>query len=269
MTFNANIFNAKCLPKIALLTCLLHAVIASADDSQTITLGAAVELMPSYQGSDRQETALHPLINLQQGIWYLASDRGLGYRWPAQPQDGDWLFGQSLAYDAGRAENKRHGHPGDDRLKGMGKVKGSWLTRLEVGYQVAPWLTVIAEYEHPLNNSRRGKRLQLALEGGLWEDTKNVLWYQLSRSFADQRYMQTYFGVNTTQAANTAYRQHSPGTSHHDDTLTLGWDHRLNRQWSTTVSIGGQQLSKQAAKSPLVRQRSSMNGLIAVNYHFQ
>lgn len=230
-----------------------------------LSAGAAVASTPSYIGSDETRGQVLPLLLAQQGIWFLDSARGLGYR---RQFSSGLFFGQALFVDLGRLQRKTSWRPGAERLRGMGDIRGTAVLTTELGYEFAPWLSVLAEGEWALGRRERGDRARLALQGGLWNSAEHDFWYELDARFGERDYVQTYFGVSAAQSAATGFAPHAPKRGLYAYGYSLSWEYRFARPWSALLSLQGLQLVGDAGRSPIVQRRHGLTGLAGINYSF-
>ncbi|MBY0446584.1 MAG: MipA/OmpV family protein, partial [Burkholderiales bacterium] len=69
--------------------------------------------------------------------------------------------------------------------------------------------------------------------------------------YADAKYAQTYYGVTAAQSRASGYKAYSPKAGFDTGSLTLTWNHAINKNWGISSSVGGQRLFKSAENSPL------------------
>lgn len=97
--------------------------------------------------------------------------------------------------------------------------------------------------------------LQLSIASTLYEGRLGSLDASLSSLFGNADYMQTWYGVSNTQAANSrfsAYRAKGGLVSSGGD---LTWSLPLNEQTKLSTQLSMQYLSKEAGNSPIVDRR--------------
>ncbi|MDW3683563.1 MipA/OmpV family protein [Cupriavidus sp. CV2] len=231
----------------------------------SITVGAGVGVAPAYLGAKDMRVLPVPVVTVQHGPFYVDAIRGLGYRY----ETGFGLFfGQALTYDLGRSDRRSDYQPGSKRLAGMGSIGAAAVTTAEIGYGFAPWLAVRAEGAFALSGRERGNRYRVGLEGALWSSAKDDVWYELDAHFSDRRYASTYFGVTSAQSTASGFSRYAPARGFYATSLSLNWEHRFTRHWSTLLSINAVNLAGDAGRSPIVQERLNWYGLAAINYRF-
>ncbi len=230
-----------------------------------VSLGLGVGTAPEYLGA--RDVRVQPvlMVFIKQGPFYLDSTRGLGYRYETE---SGLFFGQAFNWDPGRTDRDSNYRPGSDRLRGMGAVKGALVTTAEVGYSFAPWLAVRAEGEFALTERDRGNRYSLGLEGGLWSEGKNEVWYSVNAHFSDGRFAQSYFGVTPSQSSTTGFSRYTPDRGFYAYSASVNWEHRFTKHWSALISVNAVDLAGDAGKSPIVQERFNTFALGAINYTF-
>lgn len=230
-----------------------------------VSLGLGIGLAPEYLGAKSTRVQPVPVVFIRQGDFYLDSVLGLGYRHETK---SGLFFSQVFNWDPGRTDHDSNYRPGSDRLRGMGTVKGSLVTTTEMGYSITPWLSVHIQGEFALTARERGNRYALGLEGGLWRESKDDVWYAVNAHFADGRFVQSWFGVSRTQSAASGFPGYTPNRGLYAHSASLNWEHRFTRHWSTLVSVNAIKLTGNAGKSPIVQESFNTYALATVNYTF-
>lgn len=87
-------------------------------------------------------------------------------------------------------------------------------------------------------------------------------------SYANAAYQQSFFGVTASQAAASGYPVYTPGAGLRQGRAYLALTYTASPRVFATAGIATQVLTGDAADSPLVQNRSSTHGLLAVTYGF-
>ena len=80
--------------------------------------------------------------------------------------------------------------------------------------------------------------------------------------------MQEYFGVTPAQAASSGYAAYSAGSGLRDVRANLSLNWFITKEWTLTGAASVSSLQGDATDSPIVRQRTSTSGVLALGYQF-
>ncbi|MEM7123061.1 MAG: MipA/OmpV family protein [Pseudomonadota bacterium] len=234
------------------------------DGDWDVVLGAVTTYGPKYLGSDEQEFGVFPVVDI---VWddsiYLNMRNGLGaYVY----SDKTLRIGGGIGYAFGRDEDDLDG------LDGFGDVDGgaALVGTLEYNFLGAiriPGLSV-------------GSRLQYQFTGdeGLLFETDIGYRFAVTDMFfvrpsagiavADGDYMQSQFGVSSSQSAGSGLPVYSPGAGVRSVGSTLGMSYLLTDNLSLRGAVIYQRLVGDAADSPLVQNENQVTGLLGLTYDF-
>jgi outer membrane scaffolding protein for murein synthesis (MipA/OmpV family) len=213
-----------------------------------------------YQGSDEHRTAILPTVEYQWATgWFAGVVNGVGYNFSKNPA---LQYGGRLTLDIGREEIR------SSRLKGMGNID----TKAEVGgffnYAFMPGVMLTSSLRTGSGNENNGTLLDV----GLGYSTKlNDQWgfsTGAGLTWANDAYMQSYFGVSVAQAKTSGYRVYTPGSALRDARVRVELSYQFDPKVSITLSVASATLSDQAKLSPLVRKTDTVTGLLALVYAF-
>ena len=249
----------------------------------TVMVGGGVAVAPDYEGSDDYDGGLIPGLEVAyerdiqppaQGtdIHVGLQDASLGlegldlgvmrlYR-----PEGMYRLGLGVGYGGGRDQDD------NNDLNGMGDIDGHALGRLSLDY-VSPdedWNGGL-QLSQDLSNETSGATVTGYLgynfplaENVILSTTGNIVW-------ADDDYMQSYFGVSDRQASNSSYSRYDAGSGIKSVGLELGVNWMMTESWAVMGSLGYSRLTSDAADSPLVDQKGDPNqflSMVAVVYTF-
>jgi outer membrane scaffolding protein for murein synthesis (MipA/OmpV family) len=87
-------------------------------------------------------------------------------------------------------------------------------------------------------------------------------------SVANADHMQSFFGVTAAQAATSGYPAYTPEAGLRNGKVNLSLTYLASSRVSVTAGVSANTLLGDAADSPLVRKKTSINGLLAAAYAF-
>lgn len=232
------------------------------------SIGLGVASMPRYEGSPNRRTALAPDLSLsyRTADWgHVDLDRtGLGWTFVEQ----DLLrAGVLLGVDPGRKDHDVSGMdpaPGDDRLRGLGGIRASAEAGVTAGYG-----PVGLTYHKSLGQrGHRGAQLDLAAALPVPVTDALALSFNATVSWADQRYLQAYFGVTPEQSAASGYALYTPKAGLHKVDLGVGAEYKLQPTLKLIASAGVTMLGGDARNSPIVGKKTGAVGNVGLAYLF-
>lgn len=261
-------YSLKMLPGALLALLCTSTLAAEPPEGNALTLGGGVDVTPRYSGSDenRVTTALVLDYAMQNGF-FVSTTRGIGYG----NSYGKLDYSTALSYRAGRKDHDVDSDSlsdGSDDLRGMGDVKGSAIGVLGLGYKVTDWLHLQWQAELPFSQRNNGAALHFGITSPLYSSSGNTVTMALTSSWGTGNYMQTYYGVNSSQSAGSGVTQYDAGSGIYAYSINMEWTHKFNQDWSVVAATGFTQLAGDARNSPIVKQKASPNGSLNVTYSF-
>jgi outer membrane scaffolding protein for murein synthesis (MipA/OmpV family) len=256
--------------------CLMGSVAASADDAQSgpadndrtkgvhgyLNLGAGVA--PDYEGS--QDYRPIPVIagKLGYNAFYVEA-RGPELRANVMPKllPFGFDFGPALGYRFGRddVENNRV-----DRLRDIdGSVEAGAFAKVYTGglMQQGDELAFEVEGLTGVGDKRTGTTIKFGPSYSFspLEDVR--LGFHASATWADDRYNETYFGVDANDALRSGLSTYDAKGGIKDVGLSMDVTYMWTESWGLTGMVGVTQLVGDAADSPIVDDAGSATQGIA------
>jgi len=172
--------------------------------------------------------------------------------------------GYSINYMMGRYASA------DTRYNGMGNVAGS-----AAAYAWAEWqpikdaVTVYGNYSNALRASN-GALAQWGVTLGVPVVNKVNAFVDVSRYWANQRYLQTYYGVTSAQAGSSnAYSAYTPTNSGTLYSNTLwGAMVEVTKDIDLVVGMGKSSATGLLMNSPLLDRKTQTNATVVLNQRF-
>lgn len=170
-----------------------------AQNDWRVTLGGGVMLAPDYEGSDDYEFKPIPDIEINYRDSVILKNNSLSYNaLRAVDPASSWRAGPRARYAFGRDQDD------NAALRGLGDVDGSVELGGFVGYGAGPWSGELSVLQD-VGDGHDG--LVAELSGGYGFRFTPRLGARLSASmtYADDSYMQSFFGVTPAQALRSGY----------------------------------------------------------------
>jgi len=172
--------------------------------------------------------------------------------------------GYSLNYMMGRYATA------DTRYNGMGNVAGS-----VAGYAWGEWqpvkdaVTVYGNYSNALRTNN-GALAQWGMTLGVPVVSRVNAFIDVSRYWANQRYLQTYYGVTSAQAGSSnTYSAYTPTTSGTLYSNTLwGAMVEATKDIDVVIGVGKSSATGLLMNSPLLDRKTQTNATVVLNQRF-
>jgi outer membrane scaffolding protein for murein synthesis (MipA/OmpV family) len=230
---------------------------ASTEDSGVI--GAVTFNMPRYMGADGNRTRALPFLNYQWANGWFAGMVGIGHAWSNEPGQA---YGLRLTVAPERKEND------DNALKGLGDVDmqaefgGFYAQKLGAGFGLQSALRYGAGNDHDGALAELGLSWGTRVAGGIF------FRMGLMANWANQAYMQSYFGVTPEQSARSGYSEHDTSGGLRDTRASLMLMQMFDRTTMGLVMVSQARWQGDAARSPFVRDTTNTMAIAALLYRF-
>lgn len=225
-------------------------------------IGLGVGAVPVYEGSSEYRALPVPLINYQSGNFFITPRMGL----PAMGLKA------SLAsdLDAGVFVGMALGRKADDAdlTKGLDDIKFHGAYGAYVEWRPGRY-SLGAGYKQAAR-SGYGGTLELRASYAALMTEKNTVQVGIRTEWANSDYMQTWYGVTSSQSARSreGLSTYSPSSGFKNVGLYSTWIYRINPSWSTVSTIGVNTLLGDARDSPLTDRKTNVFGSVGVTYRF-
>jgi len=245
---------------IVLLTLLLVIPGAHAAD---VSVGGGIGFAPDYEGSDYYEAVPVPYFNVNYNQGMFVKLLGLNLRANLIPEK-TWNLGPVYNY---RAERD---NVDNNRVDRMRDVSDAHEVGAFGGFTINNWF-VSLEFLTDLGEAHGGWYSKL--KGGYnWIISNSwALSIGASTTYADDDYMQTYFGVTAADAARSGLNQYEADSGIKDVGIDLGLNWMITQNWSAKGLASYTQLVGDADdSSPVVDEGSESQffGAALVVYTF-
>lgn len=250
--------------------CLLTGADNVLAEEWAYSLKAGVANLPRYSGSDERVTTpvVGGAIVSPWGI-FLDTDKGLGWGY-----EGDALsFSAYVGASASRKDKNASMHAGSKRLQGMGEIKSRPQLGVSARYNLGRVIAG-ATLEHALkedDHKDSGKaftHLELSLGTHLYEGRYGSVDASLNSHFGDRKYLQTWYGVTTGQAARSRFAAYKARAGNISNGMNLVWSVPISEHTRFSTLLDVQYLADEAGKSPIVERRLQTSVMGVLDYSF-
>lgn len=227
---------------------------AEVGDQWRFIAGGIAAAVPRYEGANSTHGVVFPLFDASYGKFFAGDLRGIGYQFV---KERNLQFGVRLGGAPGRKEST------DARLTGTGDLSrsgelGLFLnTRNDIGY-----------FKLKAGGGKRGSHAELGAGLDFRLAPRDTLRVGATVGWANAEYMQTYFGVDATQAANSGLPAYQAAGGLHNYALITSWTHVFDRHWLGSVALSQRHVAGSARNSPLVVNTSANVASVVALYLF-
>ncbi|MDR6952899.1 outer membrane scaffolding protein for murein synthesis (MipA/OmpV family) [Ancylobacter sp. 3268] len=221
-----------------------------------VVLGGGAMIQPSYEGSSSFEVSPVPFVMATFGEHVKFDPTGLSVDVYSL---GNLYFSAKLGYDLGRKEDD------DAYLRGLGDIDAGAVLGGTVAYEMGP-AEFYATFERIVGGSE-GTQIQFGVDLNHQVD-RFIFTADLSATWADETYMQSYFGVTALQSAASGLPQYQADAGLKRVDLSLAVTYAFDEHWLVRGQAGLGYLLGDAADSPIVQEAFQPSGLIAIGYRF-
>lgn len=222
-------------------------------------VGLAVLGGYEYAGSDESRTLVLPTLDYTWANGWFAGTNGVGRQW----QSGERLqYGLKLGVDFGREEGR------SSALRGLGNVDASAEVGGFVRYALGAGVAAKTSLRAGSGVDNKGALWDLGLEYGRALGADWRLGAELSATYANADYLQSYFGVTAKQAQASGYKVTTPSAGLRDVSAGISLTYMVAPRVALTGALRHTSLMGDAKDAPMVRRSSANTGLLALSYAF-
>jgi len=224
------------------------------------SVGIGVAALPRYEGSNQYRAVPAPSFDIRyKDIAFASSGDGVGVN---ILHGQTYRAGIAVGYDLGRDEDL------SGRLRGIGNVEAAPELRLFAEGVVLPFV-LTADLRRALGG-HEGLIGDLGAYVPVVGREDLIVFVGPSATFADDRYMQAYFGISTAQAEASA--EHFPIYRAEAGFKNFGIGaaaiYYITDQWFLDGDLSFERLVDSAGNSPIVQNRNQFAAAVVVGYQF-
>lgn len=220
------------------------------------TIGVGVGAVPLFQGSKKYEAQPLPLIDVQYGRFFAKTGQGIGVNLIETP-----------SLTAGASVNWVQGYDGEDVAKGINDVDDAFGARLFVSARLKGVITTLAATQ-AVSDTDRGLLINANVSYPVHATKKLAIIPSIGVSWGNQKYMDGYFGVNSSESAASGLSYYEPTNGFKDVSFRITAKYRITDSISAMGSVGVTHLLGKAADSPIVEQQTQPLALVGLTYTF-
>ncbi len=237
---------------------------AMAENNWKTSVGLGAVARPTYEGSDEYTVTPLPYINANYKDMLQIGPQGVSAYWR---QDAIKLGG-GLVYNGGR-EDEDGGifTSGDDRLSGMGDINGAIGAKAFAEYTTGRY-TLGASATKYMGSDNDGILVEAGASAAYKASEKLMLTPHAGITWANEDYMQTWFGVTPTQSANSGFAVYNAGSGIKHADLGVRADYMLDSNWFISTDATVKVLTGDAGDSPIVESDTNGTLMSFVGYRF-
>ena len=226
--------------------------------------GGAVRLSASTNanaaGEDRHGLRIMPSVEYHwDNGWMVGSDQGVAYNFSRDPQ---LQYGLGLSVDLGRQASDT------GALAGMGSIDAKPEVAAFLSKELAKDWRITSSLRYGSGNDRQGAVAELGLNHSIRLAPDWRLGLNASTKWANSAYMQTYYGVTSSQAASSGHAVSTPSGGLTEIGAGVDLNYQITRQVSVMGGIKANSLRGEARASSVVTKPDSVTGQLSVNYSF-
>ncbi len=222
-------------------------------------VGAGVMYGAKYEGSDNYQVMPIPnaSVEYKNGLFVAGIFDGIG-TYPIQGEN--YKVGASIGYSFGRKEK-------DDRenLRGMGNIDKAVVVDLKGEYSFGP---VEISGSISKGDGDYGTTAKFDIGTMLPVSEQLMLRASIGPTWADDDYMQNYFGVTSAQSARSGYSRYDANSGIKSVGISVGAIYNLSEKWGVMFMLNGDKLLGDAKDSPITKEDIQPATFLTLNYTF-
>ena len=224
----------------------------------SVFAGLSAAYAPRYDGAEDRQVLGGPTLQVRyRDIAFAATGEGIGVN---LLRGKNYRAGLAMSFDLGRRAQD------SPDTRGLGNVNIAPELKAFGEYLFFP-LMLRADVRHAFGG-HNGWIADLSAYMPVYGTRKFYVFFGPSVTFADDHYMQRYFGVTAAQSAASGYARFNAhaGLKSANAAASATW--MMTDHWLLNVIAGGQRLMADAANSPLTLDRVDYSTTLTVGYLF-
>lgn len=223
----------------------------------SISLGVVGGFSPDYEGSDDYEFGVGPdfAVSWQDRVFYKGKSLGANLI-----RNENLKAGPIVSWDSGRDEDD------NDKLEGLGDVDSSVEVGGFISYRMKP-MRFRLEARQDIDSGHEGALVELS--GGTNLPFKKLrVFMSLGATWASDDYMESFFGVSSSQSASSGLKQYNADSGIKDVKVGLTTGYSITQRWRVGGKVEYKRLVGDAADSPIVDDENQFLAGLSLSYHW-
>lgn len=222
-------------------------------------VGGGMMYGAKYDGSNNYETKLLPFASAEykDGLFFASIWDGIG-SYPIRGEN--YKLGGSVGSSHGRKES-------DDakNLRGMGDIDTEVTVDIKGEYMMGP---VQISGDVTSGADHYGTTAKLELGTMLPINEQLMVMGSVGPTWADDKHMQSYFGVSPNQAARSGYKRYNADSGVKSVGVNIGAVYKINQNWDAMLMLSSEKLLDKAADSPITKEDTNSSVFFTASYKF-
>lgn len=243
-----------------------ESVEASPTDAWKFSVGAGVVTVPKYPGSDQYKVRALPILGASYGRYFVGGLPGGGVPLGVGAlivRDPAWSLGVGL----GGGLDKARKESDDSRLHGLGDIDQALRASVFGGYAQRGY-ALRGNVATDVSGKGQGTLASLELEGRYALTSQVMLSAGPGLTWADRKYTQTFFGIDSAQSAASGRATYRAGSGLNSVRLSLGIEYAPAPRWKVGVRGSVGRLEGDAADSPITVDKKQNTVAVFGSYRF-
>jgi outer membrane protein len=222
----------------------------------SLSLGVAGGVSPDYEGSNDYETGFGPNFSLawRDTIFYKGKSLGANII-----NKKNFKAGPVLSWTSGRDDDD------NDKLDGLGDVDSSIEAGGFVAYRNKPFRFRM-EARQDVDSGHEGALVELSA-GTTLPLKKPLVFAALGTTWASDDYMESFFGVDSKQSANSGLKKYKAEAGIKDVKIFVTAGYPITNRWRIGGKVEYKRLVGDAADSPIVDDENQFTAGFGLSYH--
>lgn len=224
-------------------------------------IGAGASVKPKYSGAKESKVSFLPVLKVEYGPFFVGGvDTLTAAGWKFY-DTAHWQFSLGVGSDLFPRQEAD-----DDRLKGMGDIAVTPRAFASGSFK-SDYFTGGLILTQDIGGNEQGFRLTSYAHAS-WQATQDLqLFAGPVLSWADSDYMQTQYGVSSTQSRRSGLSRYQASSGWDNVGIEMGVDYQFARDWMWGARAFAQHI-EEASASPVVQKDDHLSYGMFVSWRF-
>lgn len=240
---------------------LVLSLVASQAVAQT-TIGVGTGIMPKYEGSKKYTGRVYPVLNHQNGTFFIAPKAEMPAAGLQTELTDSWKVGVFGAYKWGRKASD------DSHLNGTHRIDNHANLGVFTQYSIGDFKMDLTLYQ--ALKSDYGMGLEIGGSYPIWQEGLSRVQLGGNMAFMNSDAMKNNFGVTAHEAAASGGQlsTHNPSGGLKSVTVYGAYSYSLSQSLNFNAAMGLKNLAGDARNSSITERKTSLYGAVGIGYSF-